>query len=297
MALLVLSIAGCKRDALDKKAVNKQQPESPAPSMNYKATPQEIEAARKAWLNSIVRQKDGYARGGCGVHVSESIVINEAVSNTCGNYDLTFTIWSYDEVGSGYEETPVSATFVDYNSSALSATLVRSGATLVDPDCKAWEYDGYCDMIREYVYTVANVPYPSNNPASVGSFNLQLLSGFNSGCTPLSAAGSLPGTLNSPAYYSGNPARMTVPPTGTGGFFVGTDCSTLCYKPFLCPNFGTLQYWPVNNTSNITTVTISTVGQSVTIAPGNYGFSATLTYTISGNTVVSGTRTGTFTIN
>ncbi|MBL7723136.1 MAG: hypothetical protein JNK27_03260 [Chitinophagaceae bacterium] len=303
ITIISVSIFSCKRESLNKNKkvetgtlIKPGQENSALGKLpNYKATPEEIAAAKRAWLNGIKRP-DVAARGGCGEHVSETIIAEQAVYNSCGNYDITYLILSYDLVGSGYETQPVSASFTDYNSSSLSATLISSNATLVDPDCKAWYYDGYCDMIREYTYVVTNVPFPSNTPPSVGQYSLQLLSGFSSNCTPLTVSGSLPGTITSASYYSNNLARATVNPTGAGSVLISTDCSTLCFQPFLCPDFGTFQYWPVSNPPNITTITIPTTGALLSLPAGTYGYSITLTYTIGGNTVVSLPLTGTFTI-
>jgi len=286
-------IVGCKRETFNEKGKaesgagarpGQQAGSLPGNIPGHKATAEEIEAAKKAWL-STVRKPNVAARGGCGENVSSSILLTNAVKNSCGDFNMYYTIWSYDLVGSGYELQPVTASFIDYTFSPLSATLLNSSATLVDPDCKAWEYDGYCDMIREYQYVVFNVPFPGNTPSSVGTFSLDLLSGFASNCTPLTVSGNLDGTFNYASYYSGQAARVYVPPVGTGSIFIGTDCSLLCYSPYLCPNFGTFQYW--NNTIN-QTITIPTSGYILSgLAPDTYNFSVTLTYTIGGNTVVS----------
>ena len=261
----------------------------------YKATSSEIENAKKSWLNNLKR-KNVISRGGCGVNIGSMVMLIGAESiNSCSTYILTYLIVSDDMVGRQYSVNPVFWNFLDVNSQNVSANLISSNATFVDPNCDSWLYDGNCELIREYKFRV-EMPFYSTAPNVVGIFNLGLQSGFSVNCTPITVSGNLQGYFDA-NFYSNNPARIFVSQYINGSVFIGTDCSTLCYKPFQCPDFGTFTYWPLNNPSNQTIITISASGESLTLPVGSYGYSATLTYTIGGNTIVSLPLTSTFIVN
>lgn len=261
---------------------------------SYKASNEAIATFRDLWLKNNKSQSVGF-RGSCGQHISENIMLIEAESNGCSGYNMTYKIWSNDWAGSTYNLTPISATFTNYYNTSLNATLLDSNLILVNPNCDAWLYDGLCEIVREYTYKVSNVTLPSNQPLVAGNFSLSIFSGFSESCSPITASGSLPGVFNYPTYYSNNPARVYVPLTGNNGsIFISTDCSLLCFEPYLCPAYGTFNYWKrgVNDV-----VTISSSGSMINnLTPGIYYYSVTLTYIINGNTVVSLPRTGSFQI-
>lgn len=229
------------------------------------------------------------------MHGSSFAKLVSIQSGSCGSWTIRYLIVSVDLVGSGYDAMPVSASFTDVNSQSISATLIDTNYYLTDPNCMDWQWDGYCEMVREYTYELSNIPFQAVAPASAGNYSLQLLSGFASNCTPLTASGSLPGSLSA-SYYASNPARVYVQPVSSSPIFIGTDCSLLCYHPYYCPSSGSFTYWPLSNPPNTTTISIPTVGTTLSLSPGAYGYSVTLTYIIGGNTVVTQPLTGTFTV-
>ncbi|MBN8674000.1 MAG: hypothetical protein J0L56_07690 [Chitinophagales bacterium] len=306
--LLILFAVGCKRDTTTQ---NPRSSELPAVSSGknsstviYRATEQQVAAARNAWLQKARAQKGNTAaRGGCGEHISDMIYILEVTGSACSvsSWDIKYLIYSYDYVGSGYELAPQSVSFTDmYFGSPISATLISSSERLVDPDCKDWQWDGYCEMERVYEYQLTNVPAPSSAwPADIGNFSLDLLSGFSNNCTPITVSGDMKGGFSA-AEYASSPARVSVLPAGgSGSIYVSTDCSILCPPPtIVCPTGGVLQYWPLSNPSNITTVAIASNGNFVSSIPTGvtYGYSCVLNYVIGGVPISSLPQTGTFTL-
>jgi hypothetical protein len=306
----LLILIGCKRESVTENSKNKEQvavngSKTSANSSNiiYKATEKAIADAKNAWLISAQSKKGNIlAKGACGEHISDFIFIDQ-ITGACNNtsWDITYFIYSYDNVGSGYQEIPVSASFTDmYFGFPISYVLLSSSSALVDPNCKAWYWDGYCEMLRTYKYKLTNVPAPSSAwPVDIGNFSLDLLSGFASNCTPVTVSGDLKGGFTA-AEYALSPARVSVLPAGgPGSIYIATDCSILCPPPnIVCPTGGVLQYWPVNNPTNITTVNISSSGNFVNSIPtgATYGYSAVLNYIINGNPVSSQPQTGTFTL-
>jgi hypothetical protein len=304
----LLIVVGCKRESVTENSRNKEQvaangdkTSTNSSNIIYKATEKEIADAKNAWLiNAQSKKGNILARGGCGQHISDFIFIDEIVGVTCSStlWDIKYFIYSYDYVGSGYEEIPQSASFTDmYFGAPISSSLLSSSASLVDPDCKEWYWDGYCEMIRTYRYQLTNVPAPSSAwPADIGNFSLDLLSGFASNCTPLTVSGDLKGGFTA-AEYASSPARVSVLPAGgPGSIYIGTDCSTTCPPPnIVCPTGGTLTYWVSGGPFQ--QAAIQPNGNFVNGLTSNvqYSYSAVLSYFIGGNTIYSQPQTGTFT--
>ena len=302
----MIAVIGCKRESLpENSAKNKEQvtgavktPSAPA-DLNYRATEADIAAAKNAWLTKARSEKSNIrSRGGCGEHISDFIyVVNATGGCSSGLWTTDYYIFSYDYVGSGYEETPVSASFTDmYFGFPISATLISSGSSLVDPDCKEWQWDGYCEMVRYYHYQLTNMPAPTSAwPSDVGNFSLDLLSGFSTNCTPITVSGDLKGGFTA-AEYASMAARVYVSNFGVASINVFTDCSILCPPPYVqCPTGGTFQYWPLGSPPG-TTVSIPWNGMQLgPLNSGPYQYSAVLTYNI-GGTVTTLPLTGSFSI-
>jgi hypothetical protein len=300
--ITMIVMIGCKRESPNENSKNKETSSlntAKPTNVIYKATEAERTAAKEAWLKKAKEsRKDGLARGGCGEHLSEFIFLNQITGCSSSSWTIVYDIFSYDLVGSGYDPIPVSASFTDmYFGFPISATLLSYNASLVDPDCKEWQWDGYCEMVRYYQYELTNVPAPSSAwPADIGNYSLDLLSGFSSNCTPLTVSGDLKGGFTA-AEYASMPARVYVNPVSGGNVFIGTDCSLLCVPPnVICPSGGTFQYWPIANPGNVTTISIPVSGTiEGPLASDTYGYSAVLTYNI-GGTITTLPSTGIFVI-
>ena len=300
------AVIGCKRETLTGNSPNQNQvagegsKNSSSSKVIYKATDAERAAAKAAWLAKARSEKSNILnRGGCGEHISHLIFVYQ-VTGSCGSstlWDIDYDIYSYDDVGSGFAVTPVSASFTDmYFGSPITATLVNSGYGLVDPFCSAWQWDGYCEMVRYYQYHLTNVPAPSSAwPGDIGDFSLDLLSGFADNCTPVTVSGDMKGGITA-AEYASSPASINVSNAAPHQVFVTTDCSLLCPPPTVqCPTGGTFQYWPQGSPPG-STVSIPWNGMFINNIPtGNYDYSAVLTYNI-GGTFSSQPKTGSFSI-
>ncbi|MBL7710025.1 MAG: hypothetical protein JNJ86_13205 [Chitinophagaceae bacterium] len=308
LLLVILFAVGCKRDTTTQNPKSSELTSTTSgknsSTLIYRATEQQVAAAKNAWLQKARAQKGNTAaRGGCGEHISDFIYILQVTASGCpaSSWDIRYLIYSYDYVGSGYELAPQSASFTDmYFGFPISATLISSSESLVDPDCKDWQWDGYCEMVRVYEYQLTSVPAPSSAwPSDIGNFSLDLLSGFSNNCTPITVSGDMKGGLTAAEYASSMARVSVVPAGGPGSIYVGTDCSLTCPPPqFVCPTGGVLQYWPLSNPTNVTTVAIASNGNFVSSIPTGvtYGYSCVLNYVIGGVPVSSLPQTGTFTL-
>lgn len=297
----MLVVISCKRETLPKDSPNEESKTSTSSKVIYRATPEEIAAAKKEWLRSIRSRPDNIAaRGGCGEHVSDKILIVEAVGSSCSatSWDIKYLIWSYDLVGSQSLKIPISVSFTDMNSNPLTSTLLGSDSALDDPNCTDWMFDGYCSMTREYFYQLSGVPAPASTwPVDLGDFTLNLRSGFSGLCTPLPVQGDLQGSFTA-ADYASMPARINANPTGGTSLLVATDCSSLCPPYYIvCPTGGTFSYRPQGSSGSYTNVALNAIGALINPIPsGTYEYTCTLNYTIGGNPVTSLPKTGTFVI-
>lgn len=300
----LLAMISCRRETLpDKSNSQKEQDKTSTPSnVVYKKSPAEIATAKERWLkNALAGTTNIATRGGCDLHVSNNIEITGYTGVICSSttlWDIEYTIWSLDWVGSGYVTAPVSATFTDVNSNTLSANLISSSANLVDPGCTNWWVDGYCLLLREYVYELSSVPAPSSAwPADLGDYSLGLLSGFLPGCAPLrGVAGDLRGGYSA-TEYAAMPALLTVNPSG-GNLLIATECAILCPPPYvICPTGGVFSYRPQGSSGAYTNLTLTAIGGLFFGIPaGIYEYTCTLNYTIGGSSVTSLPKTGTFTL-
>jgi hypothetical protein len=301
----LLIVVSCKRDTVRENTnpPNEEGKASTPSNVVYKKSAADIAATKNEWLRkTLSTTTNPAARGGCGLHVSsysEVVQVTGAYCSSTTSWTIRYHIVSLDWVGSGYATVPVSESFTDVSSNALSYSLISSNAALVDPGCTNWWVDGSCLMVRDYIYDLTSVPAPSSAwPPDLGDYSLQLLSGFLPSCTPLRVGGDLKGGFTG-AEYAAMPARLNAASTGApGGLFITTDCSIVCPPPnIVCPTGGSLDYWPVSNPSNVTNVTVTTVGNLIFGVPaGTYNYSGTLNYTIGGTPYTSQPKTGSFVI-
>lgn len=296
----LLLMISCRRETLPDKPNSPNEEDKTSARGIYRKTPAEIAAAKEKWLASARAslREEIAARGGCGDKHKNHLEF-VGISGTCsGTWDVEYYIWSLDWVGSGYATTPVSVSFTNLFSNSISSTLLASNATLDDPGCTNWWVDGYCLLLREYVYELSNVTAPSTPwPSNIGNYTLNLLSGFLPTCTPLAVTGNLKGSLTGPEI-AGLPALMSVDRVTTTSAFVKTECSLLCYPPnVICPNNGVFTYWPQGFPGSAIAINpLSGAGQLIFgLSSGvTYEYSCTLNYTIGGSPYTSLTKTGTF---
>lgn len=319
LLLAIFFATGCKQESLtdnpksdqptgvSKNAANPLNPEMGKGGgvvsyfYHYQANAAEVLAAKNDWLNGI-QSKGIQARGACGMHISDMTYLMsiDAVNQpVCSNalWDITIRVHLYDYVGSGYSDIPQTAIFTDNLGNPLTATLIGNTTTLTDPSCDAWNYDGYCTMLRELDYRITNINAPQVFwPITFGSFNIEILSGFSANCSPLLISGSIPAHISNYALEN-SPARIYYTPSNNfGNIFIGTECSISCHPSYVqCPTGGTFTYWPDLNPTSTTTLSVPTSGLYINPLPvGNYSFTCVLTYP---GGITSLPLTGSFQIN
>lgn len=324
-AMLILSIAGCKRETITEQAsktksenvVTTVSPGSQGSGVNakdgnsilsWRASQQEIDAAVNAWLASVASQRSGsQSKGFCNTHVSDfNMVIG--YNGTCQSaiWDIDYLIISYDAIYDGLPIlAPASETFTPLAPNpSFTYTLTNSAMEQVDPSCNAYLYGGYCDFLRKYYYHLTNVPTLGDPwPQYNGSYSLVLDHNTpgNPNCpTTLTASGLLIGKYT-PQEYASMPAAVYPIVTNISGsyvLYIYGHCQLLCPGPRFgdCPVSGT---FILTNTTTNQVQTFSypfPAGTPVSLTSGVYTYSSVLNYNIGGVPVTSQTLTGGFTV-